>query len=188
MANAIIKTLKKLLTGDIIYPITKSNAVYDDTVGRLDTYLHNTVGMEEVSDDTVDEDIPIDADLLGGKYKATDIDAIKNDVNANTKNVASLLKNVGDMTTLVKSLNVTLTTGGWVSSGDKYIYTINDSAITSNNRFVVRMADNATKAQVTAMANAMVAMVTKPSTAILLHSFGTKPTISIPIVIDIYKM
>lgn len=45
---AIIKQLKQFLTGLNIYPITKSNAVYDDTVGRLDTFMEKSITESEV--------------------------------------------------------------------------------------------------------------------------------------------
>ena len=39
----VIKQLKQFITGTSIFPVTKSNAVYDDTVGRLDQFMHKTV-------------------------------------------------------------------------------------------------------------------------------------------------
>lgn len=73
---AFIKTLKEFLTKNVIYPTTKTNAVYDDTVGRLDTFLHNTLGAEPIDD--VEEELPElrDADTLGGRYTAEDLDAM----------------------------------------------------------------------------------------------------------------
>ena len=47
---ALIKTLKDFLTKTSIYPTTHSSAVYDDTVGRLDSYLPNTIGAEPIDD------------------------------------------------------------------------------------------------------------------------------------------
>ena len=73
---ALIKTLKDFLTKTVIYPTTKTNAVYDDTVGRLDTYLHNTLGAEPI-DDVEEETAELrDADTLGGRYTAEDLDAM----------------------------------------------------------------------------------------------------------------
>lgn len=73
---ALIKTLKDFLTKNTIYPTTKTRAVYDDTVGRLDTYLHNTLGAEPI--DNVEEETAElrDADTLGGRYTAEDLDAM----------------------------------------------------------------------------------------------------------------
>lgn len=71
---ALIKTLKDFLSRTPIYPTTKTNAVYDDEVGRLDTFLHNTLGAEEV-DDIEGEEVELrDADTLGGRYTAEDLD------------------------------------------------------------------------------------------------------------------
>lgn len=73
---ALIKTLKDFLTKTVIYPTTKTNAVYDDKVGRLDTYLHNTLGAEPI-DDVEEETAELrDADILGGRYTAEDLDAM----------------------------------------------------------------------------------------------------------------
>ena len=38
----IITQLRQFITGTQIYPITKSGAVYDDSLGRLDTVLSGT--------------------------------------------------------------------------------------------------------------------------------------------------
>ena len=73
---ALIKTLKDFLTKTVIYPTTKTNAVYDDTVGRLDTYLAKTLGAEPI-DDVEEETAELrDADTLGGRYTAEDLDAM----------------------------------------------------------------------------------------------------------------
>ena len=45
---AIIKQLKQFITGLNIYPITKTNAVYDDTIGRLDTFMEKSVTESDV--------------------------------------------------------------------------------------------------------------------------------------------
>ena len=42
---AIIRQLKQLIEGTKVYPITKSNAVYDDTLGRLDALLLKTPNL-----------------------------------------------------------------------------------------------------------------------------------------------
>lgn len=73
---AIIKTLKDFLTKATLYPITKTQAVYDDTVGRLDSYLQNTLGAEPIDDTNEESTDLIDADTLGGRYTAEDLDAM----------------------------------------------------------------------------------------------------------------
>lgn len=73
---AIIKTLKDFLTKATLYPITKTQAVYDDTVGRLDSYLQNTLGAEPIDDVNEESTDLIDADTLGGRYTAEDLDAM----------------------------------------------------------------------------------------------------------------
>lgn len=73
---AIIKTLKDFLTKATLYPITKTQAVYDDTVGRLDSYLRNTLGAEPIDDVNEESTDLIDADTLGGRYTAEDLDAM----------------------------------------------------------------------------------------------------------------
>lgn len=63
---ALIKTLKSLFNNEKIYPTTKTSAVYDDVVGRLDTFFHDNlyVGADVLESET--EDLPRDADTLGG--------------------------------------------------------------------------------------------------------------------------
>ena len=73
---ALIKTLKDFLTKTSIYPTTHSSAVYDDTVGRLDSYLPNTIGAEPIDDVEGEEAEIRDADTLGGRYNAEDLDAM----------------------------------------------------------------------------------------------------------------
>ena len=79
----VIKQLKQFITGTNIFPITKTNAVYDDTVGRLDTFMQNIlVGADTLEGET--EDTPRDADRLGGQlpeYFAKQSDL--NELNSN---------------------------------------------------------------------------------------------------------
>lgn len=76
----VIKQLKQFITGTNIFPITKTNAVYDDTVGRLDTFMQNIlVGADTLESET--EDTPRDADTLGGHLqeyfaKQSDLDIL----------------------------------------------------------------------------------------------------------------
>lgn len=73
---AFIKVLKEFITRKDIFPITKTNAVYDDRLGRLDSYLNLTISSEEV-DDIESEDVElIDADTLGGRYTVEDLDSM----------------------------------------------------------------------------------------------------------------
>ena len=61
----IIKQLKQFGTNIKVYPITKSSAVYDDTLGRIDNLLKTTV----VESDELDSGLnntPRDADRLDG--------------------------------------------------------------------------------------------------------------------------
>lgn len=46
---AIIKQLKQLFSGTKIYPVTKSNAIYDDNLGRLDTILSKSANIDTKS-------------------------------------------------------------------------------------------------------------------------------------------
>lgn len=65
MATGLIKQLKQFITGTPVFPVTKTNAVYDDTVGRLDTFMQDVlVGADVLEGET--EDTPRDADTLGG--------------------------------------------------------------------------------------------------------------------------
>lgn len=69
----VIKQLKQFITGTNIFPITKTNAVYDNTFGRLDKFLRNTLVESDVLEGET-EDTPRDADRLGGhlpEYFAT---------------------------------------------------------------------------------------------------------------------
>lgn len=85
----VIKQLKQFITGTNIFPITKTNAVYDDTVGRLDKFMQDIlVGADMLETET--EDIPRDADTLGGhmpEYFATkeDLDDLSISANEITK-------------------------------------------------------------------------------------------------------
>lgn len=87
----IIKQLKQFITGTNIFPITKTNAVYDDTVGRLDTFMQNIlVGADTLEGET--EDTPRDADRLGGQLpeyfaKQSDLDTL----NSNLKPITSMI-------------------------------------------------------------------------------------------------
>lgn len=51
----IIKQLKQFLTGEDLFPITKTNAVYDNTLGRLDTLMQSMVTESEVLDNAIPE-------------------------------------------------------------------------------------------------------------------------------------
>ena len=76
----VIKQLKQFLTGTELFPVTKSNAVYDDTLGRLDNILKKSL----VEDDTLESDVedsPRDADTLDGQLpsyyaKQSDMDDV----------------------------------------------------------------------------------------------------------------
>lgn len=71
-----IKQLKQLFTGNQLFPVTKTNAVYDDNVGRLDTYMKGLLAEADVLENE-SGDTPRDADTLGGRlpeYYATQED------------------------------------------------------------------------------------------------------------------
>jgi hypothetical protein len=54
--------------GDIVYPRTKTNGVYDENGDRLDNILKN---VPLLSDElTIEDDIPKDNDMLGGQPKS----------------------------------------------------------------------------------------------------------------------
>ena len=81
----LIKQLKQFITGVQIFPVTKTNAVYDDSVGRLDIFMHDLLTASDVLDGETD-DIPRDADTLGGYTpdhyaKQSDLDELNIDIN-----------------------------------------------------------------------------------------------------------
>ena len=90
----LIKQLTQFITGVKIYPITKSNAVYDDTLGRLDTALMKFVVEEEEFE--VDNDTGLrDADTLEGhtsEYfaKKTDVEKFDSKINNVNNNLGGL--------------------------------------------------------------------------------------------------
>ena len=128
---ALIKILKDFLTKTPIYPQTKTSAVYDDTVGRLDTFLHNTLGAEALDDVEV-EDVDLrDADTLGGKYKAEDIDTIKQDIaNTNATIGETDISGIGDgtLTGGLSTLNTNLNDKQDILTRYKYDYILTASA------------------------------------------------------------
>lgn len=63
----VIIQLKKLFTGVQIFPKTKSMAVYDDDLGRLDTVIRNDLAqMSDPLEEFEDETEVRDADTVGG--------------------------------------------------------------------------------------------------------------------------
>ena len=76
---AIIRQLKNFFTKQTIYPVTLTKAVYDENGERLDKIMRDTF----ISTDSEDYDgvEPRDADTLGGKYTAEDIDKMKNSMS-----------------------------------------------------------------------------------------------------------
>lgn len=44
---SLIKTLKKMFTGETVYPVTKINAVYDENGNRLDELLKHTLNESD---------------------------------------------------------------------------------------------------------------------------------------------
>lgn len=61
----LIKQLKTFITGQQIFPVTKTKAVYDEKFGRLDKFLQNTLVESDVLESDLEE-VPRDADTLGG--------------------------------------------------------------------------------------------------------------------------
>lgn len=75
---AIIRQLKNFFTKQVIYPKTLTKAVYDEGGERLDKILRDTMlATDSVEYSGVE---PRDADTLGGKYKASDIEKIDTDL------------------------------------------------------------------------------------------------------------
>ena len=84
----LIKQLKQFITGTQIFPITKTNAVYDDNLGRLDTFMQKFMMEEDVLEGETD-DLPRDADTLCGhelKYfaKQSDMEGLSKDLGGLT--------------------------------------------------------------------------------------------------------
>ena len=70
---ALIKKLKKFFTGEVVYPVTSSQAVYDTSGARLDKILQRTIVASTSSvEDTQVDDIGLEADKVG-KYTAKEI-------------------------------------------------------------------------------------------------------------------
>lgn len=72
---ALIQTIKSAL-GFKVYPITKTNAVYDKRFGRLDKRLPDMVIVDDSMIDPEEEPDITDADTLGGRYTADDIESM----------------------------------------------------------------------------------------------------------------
>ena len=76
---AIIRQLKNFFTKQVIYPKTLTKAVYDENGERLDKILRDT--MLATDNEEYNGVEPRDADTLGGRIKASDIDKLQSDVS-----------------------------------------------------------------------------------------------------------
>lgn len=104
-----IKQLKQFITGEHIFPITKSNAVYDDKFGRLDVALQN---VTNVRDKQYIQYGTVTCEYWSGYFLRTVIRLEKN-YNGKFIGIATKASNTADASThvscLVDGTNNTLT-------------------------------------------------------------------------------
>lgn len=82
------------------------------------------------------------------------------------------------------SLNLILYSDNWNGSGP-YTYTISDSKIIADINGSVGLAPSTTDAQYEAAAKANIRITSQSANSIILTATGTKPTVDIPIVINL---
>lgn len=120
--------------------------------------------------------------VSGGTFDA--IDQINRDKNGHVTSYRKVTHTLPTIPASSSSRAFDLLAASWSGSGP-YTYTLSVSGITANTNGVVGLSTACTDAQYEAASEAKIRITGQTAGQIILTAIGTKPTVTIPIVVDI---